>query len=105
MTGGVYAAIDSTLEELRPDQSRILAGLSVFGHGKIDDDDFAAKDVVRCQVGRGPLNDEEFETLLNRARTQRRFDVLSWLVLGGLVGLRPYEVLRLERFPGEFPSG
>jgi hypothetical protein len=41
------------------------------------------------------LNDEEFETLLNRARTQRRFDVLSWLVLGGLVGLRPYEVLRL----------
>ena len=42
------------------------------------------------------LNDEEFETLLNRARTQRRFDVLSWLVLGGLVGLRPYEVLRLE---------
>jgi hypothetical protein len=41
------------------------------------------------------LNDEEFETLLNRARTQRGFDVLSWLVLGGLVGLRPYEVLRL----------
>ncbi len=39
---------------------------------------------------------KEFETLLNRARTQRRFDVLSWLVLGGLVGLRPYEVLRLE---------
>ena len=27
---------------------------------------------------------------------QGRFDVLSWLVLGGLVGLRPYEVLRLE---------
>jgi len=27
----------------------------------------------------------------------RRFDVLSWLVLGGLEGLRPYEVLRLER--------
>ena len=42
------------------------------------------------------LNDKEFATLLNRARTQRRFDVLSWLVLGGLVGLRPYEVLRLE---------
>jgi integrase len=42
------------------------------------------------------LNDEEFEKLLNRAHAQRRFDVLSWLVLGGLVGLRPYEVLRLE---------
>ena len=42
------------------------------------------------------LNDEEFETLLNHARTQRWFDVLSRLVLGGLVGLRPYEVLRLE---------
>jgi integrase len=26
----------------------------------------------------------------------RRFDVLSWLILGGLVGLRPYEVLRFE---------
>lgn len=34
--------------------------------------------------------------MLNRARNQKRFDVLSWLVLGGLVGLRPYEVLRLE---------
>jgi integrase len=34
--------------------------------------------------------------LLNRARNQKRFDVLGWLVLGGLVGLRPYEVLRLE---------
>jgi integrase len=42
------------------------------------------------------LNDKEFATLLNRACTQRRFDVLSWLVLGGLIGLRPYEVLRLE---------
>jgi integrase len=42
------------------------------------------------------LDDEEYEALLNRALTQRRFDVLSWLVLGGLVGLRPYEVLRLE---------
>ena len=42
------------------------------------------------------MNDKEFATLLNRARAQRRFDVLSWLVLGGLVGLRPYEVLRLE---------
>jgi integrase len=27
---------------------------------------------------------------------EKRFDVLSRLVLGGLVGLRPYEVLRLE---------
>jgi integrase len=42
------------------------------------------------------LDDEEYEALLNRALTQRRFDVLSWLALGGLVGLRPYEVLRLE---------
>jgi integrase len=42
------------------------------------------------------LNEKEFATLLNHARTQRRFDVLSWLVLGGLVGPRPYEVLRLE---------
>ena len=42
------------------------------------------------------LNDKEFATLLNRARIKRRFDVLSWLVLGGLVGLRPFEVLRLE---------
>ena len=42
------------------------------------------------------LNDKEFATLLDRARTQRRFDILSWLILGGLVGLRPYEALRLE---------
>jgi integrase len=42
------------------------------------------------------LSDTEFEALLNRARGQGRFDVLSWLVIGGLVGLRPYEVLRLE---------
>jgi integrase len=42
------------------------------------------------------LSDTEFATLLNRAGSQGRFDVLSWLVLGGLVGLRPYEVLRLE---------
>jgi integrase len=42
------------------------------------------------------LSSMEFETLLNRALSQSRFDVLSWLVLGGLVGLRPYEVLRLE---------
>jgi integrase len=42
------------------------------------------------------LNDKQFATLLNRARAQRRFDILSWLILGGLVGLRPYEVLRLE---------
>jgi site-specific recombinase XerC len=43
------------------------------------------------------LSDTEFATLLNRARSQGRFDVLTWLVLGGLVGLRAYEVLRLER--------
>ena len=42
------------------------------------------------------LTTKEFDTLLDRARTQKRFDVLSWLVLGGLVGLRPYEALRLE---------
>lgn len=42
------------------------------------------------------LSDTEFAILLNRARGQGRFDVLSWLVLGGLVGLRPYEALRLE---------
>jgi integrase len=42
------------------------------------------------------LKEQEFATLLDRARTQRRFDILSWLVLGGLVGLRPYEALRLE---------
>jgi integrase len=42
------------------------------------------------------LSTKEFDILLNRARNQKRFDVLSWLVLGGLVGLRPYEVLRLE---------
>ncbi len=42
------------------------------------------------------LSTKEFNTLLNRARSQKRFDVLSWLALGALVGLRPYEVLRLE---------
>ncbi len=42
------------------------------------------------------LSVAEFRALLNRARSQERFDVLSWLVLGGLVGLRPSEVLRLE---------
>jgi integrase len=42
------------------------------------------------------LSMEEFTALFNRARSQERFDVLSWLVLGGLVGLRPSEVLRLE---------
>jgi integrase len=42
------------------------------------------------------LSAEEFESLLGRARGQGRTDVLSWLVFGGLVGLRPYEVLRLE---------
>jgi site-specific recombinase XerD len=35
------------------------------------------------------LSTKEFDILLNRARNQKRFDVLSWLVLGGLVGLRP----------------
>jgi integrase len=42
------------------------------------------------------LSDTEFATLLSRARSHSRFDVLAWLVLGGLVGLRPHEVLRLE---------
>jgi integrase len=42
------------------------------------------------------LSDTEFATLLSRARSHDRFDALAWLVLGGLVGLRPYEVLRLE---------
>jgi integrase len=42
------------------------------------------------------LSTKEFEALINRARIQKRFDVLGWLVLGGLVGLRPYEALRLE---------
>jgi integrase len=42
------------------------------------------------------LSTKEFDILLNRAHNQKRLDVLSWLVLGGLVGLRPYEVLRLE---------
>ena len=42
------------------------------------------------------LSDTEFAALLSRARDHGRFDVLTWLVFGGLVGLRPYEVLRLE---------
>jgi hypothetical protein len=42
------------------------------------------------------LGTKEFQTLLNRAFGQSRFDVLSWLILGGLVGLRPYEVFWLE---------
>ena len=44
----------------------------------------------------GRLGTKEFHALLNCAFGQSRFDVLNWLVLGGLVGLRPYEVLRLE---------
>jgi integrase len=42
------------------------------------------------------LGTKEFQALLKRAFSQSRFDVLNCLVLGGLVGLRPYEVLRLE---------
>ena len=42
------------------------------------------------------MSDTEFAALLSRACNQGRFDVLSWLVLGGLVGLRPYVVFRFE---------
>jgi integrase len=51
----------------------------------------------RIKRARPPiLMEQEFASLLDRARKQRRFDILSWLVLGGLVGLRPYEALRFE---------
>jgi hypothetical protein len=42
------------------------------------------------------LGTEEFQSLLNRTFGQSRFDLLNWLILGGFVGLRPYEVLRPE---------
>ena len=44
------------------------------------------------------LNDDEFERrcLIALALREGLVDFISWLVLGGLVGLRPYEVLRLE---------
>jgi integrase len=37
-----------------------------------------------------------FKDLLAKAKTQRRADVLAWLILGGLCGLRPFEALRVH---------
>lgn len=37
-----------------------------------------------------------FSDLLSKAFAQRRADVLAWLTLGGLCGLRPFEALRIH---------
>ncbi len=45
------AAVDRALEELRPDQRRVLATFSVPGNRDIDDHNLAGENVVWTQVG------------------------------------------------------
>jgi integrase len=76
-----------------------LSNLFGYAHkvGATSENPVLAIDKPRIKRGRPAiLSIKEFETLINRARNQKRLDVLGWLVLGGLVGLRPYEALRLE---------
>jgi site-specific recombinase XerD len=74
---------------------------NLFGYalkiGAASENHLSSIEKPRIKRGRPAiLGTKEFQTLLNRAFDQSRFDVLNWLILGGLVGLRPYEVLRLE---------
>src|SRR5260370_5421859 len=49
----VASPIDCTLEELRPDEGRVLADLAVLGNRDIDHDNLAVQNIVWSQIGSG----------------------------------------------------